>query len=95
MLIPLAAGSVSAAGAAQNCRGAVPAKTGTGTYTLTLDQGVDATEGVVLVTALGAGDTLATVAHTSDTVKTVTTTTGGSAADCAFNFTVQQFAAGA
>lgn len=68
-----AAGSVTGGtGVAVWSAGCATARTGKGIYTLTLDQGCDATQCAVLATVRGA--TLATleVVQTSDTVKTLT-----------------------
>lgn len=60
---------VAANGTALSARGVATATTGTGVYTLTLNEGIDALECHVSVTpdtTLESG-----VVHTSDTVKTV------------------------
>lgn len=92
----LATGNVSSVGVAGSCRGATPAKTGTGVYTLTLDQALDATEGLLVVTPVGLADVRIAIAHTSDTVKTISTFSGavGTAADSAFSFVAVQYASG-
>ena len=87
----LAAGSVDAAGAEVWAAGAVCARTGLGTYTLTMDQPIDATECAVLVTGRGATAAIFTVTQTSDGVKTVTAFNDlGAAADFAFDFAIVQ-----
>jgi hypothetical protein len=63
-------------------RGCVVARTGAGAYTVTLDQLVDATESCVLVQT-GTIDTTTSVAHTSDTVKTIGTNVQGAGAGAA------------
>lgn len=94
----VAAGSVAADGSSVNCRGAAPATTGTGVYTVTLDRLADATESLVLVTPRTTADIAASVVHTSATVKTINfktiTTGGGVAANCAFDFAVIRLQAG-
>lgn len=88
------AGVVSSAGAVTNgCFIAAPATTGTGVYTLTFDsdQGIDATEAVVVITPiLAAGDVrVASYTHTSDTVITVTFhDEANAAADSGFSFMI-------
>lgn len=95
-----ASGSVvGATGAAVNCRGAVPARTGAGVYTLTLDRPLNAGDGIVLITARGGAPTTAFgVAHTSDSVKTVSSVAlaaGQAATDANFDFLVVRMAVGA
>jgi len=88
-------GSVSAAGARVSGAGFAAAATGTGVYTLTLDQPVDAAECAILVTARGATPGFAHVVHTSDTVKTVNMVdAAGAAQDTAFDFAVLNCPAG-
>lgn len=73
------------------------ARSAQGIYALTLDQGVDATQCAILVTRRGAAaaaDETFSVAHTSDTVKTVTCTAAGVAADADFDFAVLNCPAG-
>lgn len=70
---------------------------GAGVYTLTLDQPVDAAECSILVSRRGAAaaaDGTFGVAHTSDTVKTVTYTEAGVAAAVNFDFAVLNCPAG-
>jgi len=93
---------VGATGAALGGAGFVSAGgTGGGTpgiYTLTLDQAVDASECAILVSRRGAAaaaDGTFGVAHTSDTVKTVTYTQAGVAADVDFDFCVLRAPQGA
>lgn len=93
----VAAGSVAADGSVVVCRGAVPAKTGAGVYTLTLDEAIDAIECVVTVTPRTTPDIAPSVVQTSDTVKTVnmrTIAAGPVAADCAFDFKVERISGG-
>ena len=88
----LAAGSVVGATGAENwASGAVAARTAKGTYTLTMDQPIDATECAVLVTGRGATAAIFTVTQTSDGVKTVTAfDAAGAALDADFDFLVVQ-----
>ena len=67
----------------------VLAKTATGTYTCTLDDDADATQCAIVVTMRG-GAGQASVAHTSDTVKTITTfaADGITASDRAFDIII-------
>lgn len=91
-------GSVASAGTKVSGAGFASAKTGTGVYTLTLDQGADAAECACLVSRRGAAaaaDGTFGVDHTSDTVKTVRYTEAGVAADVAFDFAVLNCPAGA
>lgn len=69
-------------------RGCVLAKSDTGIYTCTLDQGVDATECGILVQLETSG--IAKYTHTSDTVKTIETfaVDGTTATDKAFTVLV-------
>lgn len=67
------------------------ARSGAGVYQITLEQGVDSTECAILVSRRGAAaaaDGTFGVAHTSDTVKEVTYTEAGVAADVNFDFVV-------
>jgi hypothetical protein len=88
----LAAGSVAGGtGTATWIAGATSARTGAGVYTLTLDQPTDSTQCSILVSRRGAAaaaDGTFSVAHTSDSVKTVTYTEAGVAADADFDFHV-------
>ena len=64
---------------------------GAGVYVLTLDQDLDANEGGVLITPVGtapAADLSWAVEDTSDTVKTITATAAGVAADSSFSWMV-------
>jgi hypothetical protein len=93
----IAAGSVAADGTAVVCRGAAPAKTGAGVYTLTLDEAIDALECVVHVTPRTTADIVPSVVQTSDSVKTVnmrTVAAAPAAADCAFDFEVRRISGG-
>ncbi len=81
-----AAGSISGAGAVNKQRGCALARTGVGTYTVTLDRDLDAADAAILVTPRGgAGNSNSQVAHTSDTVKTVTMFVGAVATDVGFD----------
>ncbi len=84
-----ATGSISGAGGVIFQRGGVLARTGVGTYTLTLDRESPAGECVVLVTPRGgAGNANAQVTHTSNLVKTITLFVGAVATDVAFDVIV-------
>lgn len=74
-------GAAAGAAAAYGERGAVVTRTGAGVYLITLDgnNAVDSTEGVVIATAGGAARGAPAIAHTSDTVKTITWRTGAAA----------------
>ncbi len=86
-----ALGSISGAGVVTFQRGGVLARTGVGTYTLTLDRPAPAGESVVLATPrAGAGNSNAQVAHTSDTVKTITLFVGAVATDVALDVLVMR-----
>lgn len=68
-----------------------------GIYAITLEQPVDATQCAILVSRRGAAaaaDETFSVAHTSDTVKTVTCTAAGVATDRDFDFAVLRAPAG-
>jgi hypothetical protein len=73
--------------------GAVVARTGTGVYTLTLDQALDESARSVLLTSLGGTDPTLQYANTSDTVITVSGFSGVSPADTAFSFVVLKISA--
>lgn len=92
--ITAALGTVTGAtGVAPGIAGAASARTGAGVWTLTLDQGCDAAQCVINVSRRGAAaaaDGTFGVAHTSDTVKTVTYTEAGVAADCDWDFEVKK-----
>lgn len=82
-------------GAAVVARGCVTARTGVGVYTVTLDRDCDAADCVIQATLRGGainGGILVT--HTSDTVKTVNTSTAAAAADRDFDISVFRIAAG-
>lgn len=91
-------GSVNGAdGAKVSGAGFASARTGAGVYTLTLQEPVDATQCAILVSRRGAAaaaDETFSVAHTSDTVKTVTCTAAGVATDSSFDFAVLRAPAG-
>lgn len=79
-----------ATGAAVVADACATARTALGTYTVTLDTAIDATESLVStsVRAAGAGAFI-DVTHTSDTVLTVTTyNAAGAAADINFDLCV-------
>ncbi len=90
--IIFAAGSVGSDGTAVWGAGAASAKSATGVYTLTLDQGCDATQCAVLITKRDAGTKIVfNVVQTSDTVKTVnafSAVDGTTATDSAFDYMV-------
>ena len=79
-----------ATGAILSGSGFASARTGKGIYTLTLDEPVDSTECSIKVSVRGGAlGTTAQVAHTSDTVKTVTTgSAANAAADLDFDFCI-------
>ncbi len=84
------AGSVSSAGArVSGCTKTTPAKSGTGVYTLTQDEQIDAAEGCCIVTLRGASGTYK-IDWTSDSVITVSTfaVDGTTATDKAFDFVI-------
>lgn len=85
-----AAGAVaSAGGTAIWGAGAVPSKTGAGDFNLTLDQGCDSTQCSVHATARSATFAVATVVHTSDTVKQVLIwDAAGAALDADFDYEI-------
>jgi len=90
-----ALGAVTGAtGVAISGAGAASSRTAAGIYTLTLDQGCDASECCVQVTGRGAAPAAGrswTVTHTSDTVKTVLCTNeAGVAADQDFDYVVHK-----
>ncbi len=63
------------AGLTQTGRGGILARTGVGTYTLTLDRDLDITDGTIELTDQGAAAPASAVfqiVHTSDLVKTIT-----------------------
>jgi len=66
-------------GVALFARGCATARTGAGVYTVTLDRGADANECIVLAQSETIS-TFASVAHTSDTVKTISVENDASAA---------------
>lgn len=71
--------------------GFVSARTGAGVYTITLDQPVDATQSIVLVTVEGAGARCATMSAETDSVKTISIfTTVPAAQDNTFSFAIYQ-----
>lgn len=92
----IAAGSVTGAtGAAVVARGAATARTGAGIYTITLDQACDSTECVLFFTSRTAAVVDFSYAHTSDTVKTLTTQTeAGVDTDADFDFIVVRISGG-
>ena len=66
-----------------------PARSGTGIYTLTLEQEVDSTQCAVLTCVRGATEGYSFVAQTSDAVKTVKTVdNAGAVEDVDFDFVV-------
>lgn len=87
-----ALGSVTGAtGVAVGIAGAASARTGAGTYTLTLDQACDSTQCVCQATRRGAAPAAAvdlSIAHTSDAVKTLVASVAGAAADNDFDFII-------
>lgn len=86
-------GSVISGAGALWSAGAAVANTGVGVTTLTLDKPCDESQCAVMITRRGAAaaaDGTFGVAHTSDSVKTVTYTVAGAAADVAFDFLVLQ-----
>lgn len=95
-----AAGSVvGATGAALKIRGATVARTGgapAGSYAITLDVPLNAADCIVFACPRGgAADSNCQVAHTSDTVKTVTCTVGaGALADIDFDFEISRISVG-
>ena len=93
----MAAGSVTGAtGAFASGGGVAVVRTGAGIYTLTMPEGVDVLEAVTTVTPKTAGTSL-TLAHTSDTVKTVSsldTATALVATDCDFEFKIEKLLLG-
>ena len=93
----VAAGSVAQNGTAVITRGAAPARTGAGVYTLTLDRDIDAAECVVHVTPRTTPDIAPSVVQTSDTIKTVnmrTIAAAPAAADCEFDFVITRISGG-
>lgn len=91
-LLPLAAGRViGGTGVGTGIAGAASARTGAGVYTLTMDQQVDSTQCVMLGMLEVNTGTIA-MAHTSDSVKGVTTTAvdGTTATDKTFDFAIWQ-----
>ena len=92
----MAAGSVSTAGVLDSGGGVATARTGAGVYTLTMPEGVDVLEAITTITPKTAGMSL-TIAHTSDTVKTVSsldTATAGTPTDCDFEFKIERLLLG-
>lgn len=87
-----AIGSVAADGTPVWGAGAASAKSSTGVYTLTLDQGCDSTQCAIIITKRGAGTKCGfAVAQTSDTVKTVTSVSlvdGATVTDSEFDYVV-------
>jgi hypothetical protein len=79
-----AVGSFSSTGGDTGLRevGAESARTGVGTYTLTLDNPLNAADGFIMLTpraaALGAGIGYS-VTHTTDTIKTINVVNGAGA----------------
>ncbi len=92
-----AASVVAGTGAATVARGCVTARTGAGVYTVTLDQALDAADGVCMATVRGANPVALQVVHTSDTVKTVNglaLAAGQAATDADFDFVAFRVANG-
>jgi hypothetical protein len=93
----VAAGSVvGATGALNGGAGFLPARTGAGVYTITLSEDVPEAEAVVTITPKTAAISL-TVAHTSNTVKTVSaldTATGAVPTDCDFEVKIERILTG-
>ncbi len=90
-----ALGAVTGATGAAICgAGATPARTAAGIYTLTLDQGCDASACTVQCTPRGTGTPVVfEVVHTSDTVKTINVfdaATGAAATDHDFDYEVKK-----
>lgn len=79
-----------ATGALAAGRGLTPARTGAGVYTLTLDRALDENEGALQFEIRTAAIDQLQVAHTSDTVKTVSTFDGIVATDCDFAVVVNR-----
>lgn len=78
----VAASIIGASGVARVARGCATSRTGTGTYTLTLDRELDAADGVFIGMQRGnTANVNVAVAQTSDSVKTVTTFVGVTATD--------------
>ncbi|MFH1010995.1 MAG: hypothetical protein V1784_07155 [bacterium] len=96
-----AAGSVvGATGLALKIRGATVARTGgaaAGSYAITLDVPLPAADAVMFAHPRGgAANANCQIAHTSDTVKTVTCTVGaGALADIDFDFEITRISVGA
>lgn len=86
----LAAGKVTGAtGASSTLFGAVPARTGAGVYTITMDQQVDSAFCCAIATLVGGDGGRITITHTSDAVKTVNTfNAAGAAADVDFHIRI-------
>lgn len=92
-----AAGSViGGTGVATKIRGAASARTGAGTYTITLDQPLNAADCVVRAQVRGgAANCNCRIVHTTDAVKTITTHVGAAAAaDQNFDFEVKRISIG-
>jgi hypothetical protein len=88
---------VGVAGAMNNQRGCVLARTGAGVYTATLDNPLNTVDGIILTSnGRGApGNTNISVTHTSDTVKTISDFVIAAATDEGFDFLALKVSAGA
>lgn len=91
------AGSIDGTNGARvsGCQFVTPARTGTGVYTLTLSEGIDAGECSIVATCrASAGNSNVQVAQTSDTVKTITCFVAAVATDIDFDFTIMRVGVG-
>jgi len=80
---------VGATGVGTVADGCATARTGAGVYTVTLDTPVAASDAIMLATLTSGIAGMVTIAHTSASVKTVSTwSAAGAAADRDFDFAI-------
>ncbi|MFH1010996.1 MAG: hypothetical protein V1784_07160 [bacterium] len=92
-----AAGTITGGtGVAVKIRGATCVRAAGGTYDITLERGLNAADGIFKAQVrTGAADCNCQIAHTSDTVKRVTTHVGAAAAaDQDFDFMAKRISVG-
>lgn len=71
------------------CQNTTPARLGVGQYTLTLDEALDAAQGICIIGLRGSGPTLSyEFDWASDTVLKINTFAAGVAADVGFDFEI-------